>query len=313
MSHDQNFKNLILDYPDAALAFFAAGEGDRLPGRPRIIPIRQEQLKERLGDRFRELDVPLLVEWPDGQREALLFVIEHESAMRRFSAHRLAHYCLDLAELFELERVVPVVIFLRAGQYQPRLQLRGEHAVYLDFSFLACELASLPAQHYLDSDNIVARLNLPNMSYAENERVQVYAQAHDGLAALEPNPEKRRKYVDFIEYYLSLNDAEWVQYWDVYLPQSAHREVVMGLLQRSRDEGLQEGIQLGKQEGIEQGWQESLLENIELILEIKFGAAGLELLPEIRQIQSVDTLRAIQKRIKTADNTEAVRDIYRQS
>jgi flagellar biosynthesis/type III secretory pathway protein FliH len=87
----------------------------------------------------------------------------------------------------------------------------------------------------------------------------------------------------------------------------------MGLLQRSRDEGLQEGIQLGKQEGIEQGWQESLLENIELILEIKFGAAGLELLPEIRQIQSVDTLRAIQKRIKTADNTEAVRDIYRQS
>ena len=31
----------------------------------RIIPLRQEQLKERLGDRFRELDTPLLVEWPD--------------------------------------------------------------------------------------------------------------------------------------------------------------------------------------------------------------------------------------------------------
>jgi hypothetical protein len=75
----------------------------------------------------------------------------------------------------------------------------------------------------------------------------------------------------------------------------------MGLMQRSRDEG------------IEQGWQESLLENIELTLEIKFGTAGLGLLPEIRQIQSVDMLRAIQKRIKTADNMEAVREIYRQS
>ena len=26
ISHDQNFKNLILDYPREALAFFAAGE-----------------------------------------------------------------------------------------------------------------------------------------------------------------------------------------------------------------------------------------------------------------------------------------------
>lgn len=34
----------------------------------RITPIRQEQLQERLGERFRELDVPLLVEWPDGGR-----------------------------------------------------------------------------------------------------------------------------------------------------------------------------------------------------------------------------------------------------
>ena len=57
--HDQNFKNLILDYPREALAFFAQQEtGDDLT-QARIIPIRQEQLKDRLGDRFRELDKPL--------------------------------------------------------------------------------------------------------------------------------------------------------------------------------------------------------------------------------------------------------------
>jgi len=33
MSHDQNFKNLILDYPHQALAFFAPDEAaDGLPG-----------------------------------------------------------------------------------------------------------------------------------------------------------------------------------------------------------------------------------------------------------------------------------------
>jgi hypothetical protein len=48
-------------------------------------------LKERLGERFRELDVPLLVEWPDGRREALLFVLEEETNPYRFLIHRLAH------------------------------------------------------------------------------------------------------------------------------------------------------------------------------------------------------------------------------
>lgn len=71
--HDQNFKNLILDYPVQSLEFFAGKEAGSDLSEARIIPIRQEQLKERLGDRFRELDTPLLVEWPDGRREAILF------------------------------------------------------------------------------------------------------------------------------------------------------------------------------------------------------------------------------------------------
>jgi hypothetical protein len=59
VSHDQNFKNLILDYPREALAFFAADEAQDIDASVSITPLRQEQLKERLGERFRELDVPL--------------------------------------------------------------------------------------------------------------------------------------------------------------------------------------------------------------------------------------------------------------
>jgi hypothetical protein len=70
MGHDQNFKNLILDYPHAAVSFFAEVEAQCIDAGARIVPIREEQLQERLGERFRELDVPLLVEWPDGRRDA---------------------------------------------------------------------------------------------------------------------------------------------------------------------------------------------------------------------------------------------------
>ena len=140
MSHDQNFKNLILDYPLEALRFFAAEEAGDVGADARILPVRQEQLKERLGERFRELDVPLLVEWPDGRREALLFVLEEESDPGRFSIYRLAHYCLDLADLLETERVVPVVIFLRGGGHRRELMLGGERHVYLSFTYLECAL-----------------------------------------------------------------------------------------------------------------------------------------------------------------------------
>lgn len=63
-----------------------------------------------------ELDVPLLVEWPDGRREALLFIIEEESDLARFSIHRLIIDCASLAEMYATDRIVPVVVFLRGSK-----------------------------------------------------------------------------------------------------------------------------------------------------------------------------------------------------
>lgn len=131
-----------------AIAFFAAAESAAIDDRARITPLRQEQLKERLGERFRELDVPLLVEWPDGRREAVLFVLEEESRGRRFDIYRLAHYCLDLAVLCGTDRVVPVVIFLDEGEAAEELCLGGDRHRYLEFRYLACRLARLAYRDY---------------------------------------------------------------------------------------------------------------------------------------------------------------------
>ena len=129
VSHDQNFKNLILDYPREALAFFAPEEAPLAGDVVQITPVRQEQLQERLGKHFRELDVPLLVEWDNGRREAILFVLEEETIWRKFSPRRLAHYCLDLADLFETDRVVPVTIFLRDADAAPASALNLHQSI----------------------------------------------------------------------------------------------------------------------------------------------------------------------------------------
>ena len=255
--HDQNFKNLILDYPRQALTFFAGEEAPEDLADARIVPLRQEQLQERLGERFRELDVPLLVEWPDGRRAGVLFVIEEETQTSRFSIHRLAHYCLDLAELLETDRIVPVVIFLRPGVRPEWLRLGGDHHTYLDFRYLACDLSRLSARDHLHSDNLVVRLNLPNMAHPRESRLDVYAAALSGLATLEHDPNRQSKYADFIDYYASLSDDELALYNAKYLNE---RGELMGLAQQLRQEGRLEGRQEGWLQGKQEGKQEGMLE-----------------------------------------------------
>ncbi len=238
MDHDQNYKNLILDYPREALAFFAASEAQAIDAGARIVPVREEQLKERLGERFRELDVPLLVEWSDGRRSAILFVLEEETDPKRFSIHRLAQYCLDLSELFDIERLVPVVIFLHPGTCPEQLRLGSENRDYLNFSYLSTSLFATPAHQYLDSPNIVARLTLPCMAYAPEEKLAIYAAATRGLMELEPDPERRLKYADFIDIYTALDNNELKRYQQDYAEEN---KAMTALSVRMREAGMQQG------------------------------------------------------------------------
>jgi hypothetical protein len=302
MSHDQNFKNLILDYPRQALELFAEEEAKILDDSARILPIRQEQLKERLGERFRELDVPLLVEWPDGRREAILFVLEEESDPRRFSIHRLAHYCLDLSELYDTERVVPVVIFLKTGEHAKHLSLGGDRHRYLEFHYLSCVLADLPYERYRDSPNIVARLNLPNMQHTPAQRVEVHAMAVRGLANLEPDIEKQIKYLDFIDIYSKLDDNERQQYEQEYQEEA---ETMSSFAERFIQQGMEQGREQGMEQGMQQGMQLGEARVLTHQLTRKFGRVPDELL---RKIDNADeaTLLEWSDRVLTANTLEEV-------
>ncbi|MDO4230892.1 MAG: hypothetical protein Q4D19_02045, partial [Lautropia sp.] len=107
------------------------------------------------------------------------------------------------------DRVVPVVIFLKDGKVpRRRLCLGIDGRSYLRFHYIARVLPRLPARRYFESDNIVARLNLVTMRHARKDRPVVYGQALKGLLALEANADKQRKYLDFIDMYLPLEDNE---------------------------------------------------------------------------------------------------------
>ena len=275
VSHDQNFKNLIVEYPRAALEFLAPEEAPREDDAVRVMPVREEQLQGRLGGRYRRLDVPLLAKWGDGRRAAILFAIEEESDRRRFSPYRLAHYCLDLADMFDNTRVVPVVVFLRSGAGPGPLTLGTERRPYLTFDYLACSLGDMPAEDWLDSGNVVARVNLPNMRRpAGLGKVDVYAYAVRGLLDLEPDPDRRAKYIDFIDIYAELTDNERRRYRQRHPEESS---IMVGLNQRARDEGRREGRRDGRREGRREGRAEGERTVLERQLFRRFG----ELPPDV--------------------------------
>jgi hypothetical protein len=314
MTHDQNFKNLILDYPREAIALFAAAEARAIDRDARVTPVRQEQLQERLGERFRELDVPLLVEWPDGRREAILFVLEEETEPSRFSVHRLAHYCLDLSELLDTTRLVPVVIFLRAGDFPARLSLGGDTGTFLDFRFLAYALPRIPAREHFDSPNLVARLNLPNMAYGPEEKLEVYAKAIRGLTELEPDPERQLKYLDFIDIYAALDENERIVYRQRYPQEVAEMtRFAERFLEKGRQEGLEKGLEQGLEKGIEQGRAKGREEGIEQgearvllrLLTLKFGPLSAPVQARVESADA-DTLLLWSERVLTAGTLDEV-------
>ncbi len=282
ISHDQNFKNLILDYPRDALSFFAPNHAPLPDDQVEFTPLRQEQLQQHPGAHYRELDMPLQVDWTDGRRKTLLFAIEEETDPRHFSIHRLAHYCIDLVELNKSDRVVPVVIFLgEAGSAPAFLAVGDEYKRFLTFEYLSCKLKDIPYESWQHSDNLVARLNLPNMRYPAGQKKEVFDQAYHGLLALEPDRVKQAKYLSFIDIYAGLTDNELQQWRQQYLEDEPN---MAGYAEYLRQEGKQIGLQEGRQEGRQEG-ERTVLERL---LQRRFGTLSPEISKKLSEASSTD-------------------------
>ena len=105
---------------------------------------------------------------------------------------------------------------------------------------------------------------------------------------------------------------DWVMSLPQELEQDFWREVIQ--LQEERRMPYITSIErIGIQKGIEQSLQQMrqiLWESIELGLRLKFGDEGLEILPEISEIQDVEQLRAIHRGLLTVNTLSELRQLY---
>ena len=91
--------------------------------------------------------------------------------------------------------------------------------------------------------------HLPNLRGAEDHKVEVYARAVRGLFDLEPDGGRREKYLESIDIYAGLTENDRRRYRRQYPEDSNTRA---GIIQRARDEGMEQGRVEGERAVLEQ-------------------------------------------------------------
>lgn len=81
-------------------------------------------------------------------------------------------------------------------------------------------------------------------------------------------------------------------------------------IEKGLAEGLAKGLAEGLEKGREEGREEGLQAGIQAALEIKFGPAGLALMPDIRCLQHGALLQTILDAAATAPSPDAHRQLW---
>lgn len=284
-SHDQNFKNIIVENPWDAITFAMPKCANFFRHEPEIIAIREETLKTFFAESFVRTDVPLLVRYDD---VAFTFLIEHQHDPDAFSIHHLARYVNFFEEQHKRD-VVPIVYFPNASAKNMTLKREIKSAFmgkrYHYFTYEAVFLKDKPAKKYLKSNNIIARLLLPFMRYSTNDWLEVLDSAVKAIFAL-VNPAERlrqNKYLDFLFYYFNLEEEQF-EIYRAY-KQQKKEEKEFDMISTIMKERVREGFIQGKaQEG-----QDLLL----LMLPKRLGPMPPDIENSIRSLVDLDRIHSI--------------------
>ena len=256
-SHDQNFKNLFLDFPREALAWILPQTLQKWGVIRHIEFVRQEPKKRKLSDAHLNLDMPILFSFE--QQQVLLWLVEFQEDKAKFSIYTLLRYTTDLMEAYPQALVIPTVLFTDRTVWRKdvlrHLDSTFENRNFLHFEYVFVKLFDLAARDYYHYANPVVKILLPKMHYAPKERWEVIRQAYMGLFEL-VSLQLFEKYCDFIDVYAQVRKEERET---IYQEIQEHQETLM-IAQLLKEEGKQQGLQEGKQQGLQEGKQQGLQE-----------------------------------------------------
>ncbi|MCS6845935.1 MAG: Rpn family recombination-promoting nuclease/putative transposase, partial [Caldilineales bacterium] len=261
-------------------------------------------------------DLLFTVQLAEGDDGLVYVLIEHKSFPDRLVAFQLLRYLVKIWERAlrqegRLPALVPLVLYHGEVAWRVRPGFRwlvgGPEVVrrYVpEFEYALCDLSQFSDDEIRGEVTLRAALLVLKHILREDLGPSLaralfllrdLAHQRTGLEYIET----LLRYVTVGSRYLSAEElertvSEAFPEGEQIMATIAEKWVEQGLQQ-----GLQQGLSQGKEQGLAEGKREGYLAAIELGLELRFGAEGLRLLPEIAKIEDVATLRAIAEAIKT--------------
>ncbi|MCB0238711.1 MAG: Rpn family recombination-promoting nuclease/putative transposase [Anaerolineae bacterium] len=263
------------------------------------------------GLRAHYSDLLFVVRLKDNRPAAVYVLFEHKSYPDVNVAFQLLRYMVRIWERWPkasggLEPIIPLVVYHGqpawriprnlAGMYDGPSDLLG---YFPDFRYWLVDLTS-----FSDADikgEAILRLALLAMKHIHDEAGLEHAPAIFELMEQLSMTESTAEFVALVLRYLVTGSSTITE---VNLRAALEQQWPEGVTMMSTiaENWIQQGIQQGRRQG--------MLDAIDLGLKLRFGSAGLRLLPEIRRIDDLELLRAVYEGIETVESPQDLQSIY---
>ena len=290
-----------------------------------IYPVQRTFVDEALQEH--QSDLLCRVRWRDGLGFVYI-LFEHKSYPDEEVAFQLLRYMVRIweflkASLKPYEAIVPVVIYHGKRSWPASLRfhdivsgLNPAVSAYIpDFRYHLVDLSAYSDEELKGGVLLQVSLRILKHIFDEDllqhlpeifSLLRALAQQETGLDFLETVI----RYVMGAGPRIQPEDLEHVVIETIPEGGDIVKTAADILMERGHEIGWKEGHQEGLHEGLERGLEQGLKDGIALGLELRFGDAGLRLLPEINRIDDIGLLQAIRERLRTAETIDDVRNIY---
>ncbi len=319
IDHDRFFKELLTTFFVEFLELFFPKLAEAID-RDSIEFMPQEIVFDLLDGAELVADIVVKARF-QGSDAATFFIVHVEHQSTAPSAFRPRFFRYHLALLWNYGvAVYPIVIYSHdtPRKKQPNVyRMDFPDGEVLRLTYRVVQLNRLSWRRFVNSHNPVASALMAKMKVAERDRPRVKFECLRLMVTLKLDPARMRLIGAFVDAYLTLDEAEDRQFNRSlakanmlpkekeavveYVTSWERKGIEKGLIagrQEGLQEGRQEGIQTGRQEGLQAG-TDALRSVLLDVLTARFGAVDESIASRIRNIESIDELRALAHRALT--------------
>ncbi len=299
MAHDQVWKEVLwtffaefmqLFFPDAALGL----------DFERLRLIEGELFTDLPSGARREPDLLVEAHTKEGAIELIMVHIEVQRKREKDVPYRMWEY-YSLLRLRRKRPVFPVVVYLAPGTGGLTEESHTESLFGRDilaFRYAAVGLPDLPAEQYLERENVLAPALSALMRSGEVTRVMHKLRMYQRMTISSLDEARRSLLLYVMDSYLKLNQSEEEELRR--LVEQPELQEVKEMLTTYEERGIQKGIQQGIVQGVQQGIVQGQRRTLLLMMRRKFGNLPDSVQSRVESITDSNELDSLSERLIAA-------------